>query len=194
MHRQNMRRRRLTRPLVVLGLVYLMAWAVMTGWPQAIDAWARTLIPAHAGDLFVRLERLRWAGLCLFNLLLIGLYLLCVKAGARRAQLSAAALLLAHAATQLFFLRAAFETDYRAPYLERPALFATVPRSRVPTRRALGRGRARPPRPPFARQTGLPRRSQRRHRRVDRAAGSAVPRRRDQDPPIAGRRDAAPRP
>lgn len=120
-------RRRLSRPLVVLGLVYLAAWTVMTGWPQAIDAWARTLIAPPADDLFVTHERLRWAGLCLFNLLLVGLYLLCVKAGARRARLSAVALLLAHAATQLFFLRAAFETDYRAPYLERPALFSTVP-------------------------------------------------------------------
>jgi hypothetical protein len=120
-------RRRLVRPLLVLGLVFLVAWAAMSAWPGAVDSWGRALVPEEFEDGFVSAERLRWAGSCFLSLLLIGFYLLCLKVGARRAHLAALALLVVHAATQFFFLRPVIQTDERAPYLERPELMAEVP-------------------------------------------------------------------
>jgi len=120
-------RRRLVKPLLVFGLLYLAAWGLMTVWPQGVDAWAVQLMPEDYNEAFAQVERLRWAGTCFLLMLLIGFYLLCLRAGGRRPWLAPLALLVVHAATQLFFLRPAVETDLRAPYLEKPALLAKIP-------------------------------------------------------------------
>jgi hypothetical protein len=120
-------RRRLARALVVIGSLLLAAWAVMSLWPSGVDAWARQLMPEDFSASYASVERLRWAGSALLALLLTAFYLLCLRAGMRRPALAPLALLLVHAATQIFFLRPVIETDYRAPYLERPALLDRIP-------------------------------------------------------------------
>jgi hypothetical protein len=120
-------RRRLTRPLVVLGLVFLVAWAGMSLWPQRFESWSASLFPDDAHASLVHAERLRWAGTCFLSLLLTGFYLLCVKMGARRRRFAPLALLLVHAATQILWLRPLIATDLRAAYLERPELLDEIP-------------------------------------------------------------------
>ena len=120
-------RRRLVRPLMVFGLLYLAAWAFMVLRAESVDAWIVTLLPSDYNESYATAERLRFAGTCLLHALLIGFYLLCLKAGARRPALAPLALLLVHAASQIFFLRPAIETDFRAPYLPKPALLEKLP-------------------------------------------------------------------
>jgi hypothetical protein len=120
-------RRRLARALIVIGVILFSAWALMTLWSSGVDAWVRRLMPEDFSPSYASVERLRWAGSTLLALLLTSFYLICLKAGPRRPALAPLALLLMHAATQIFFLRSVIGTDDRAPYLERPALLDRIP-------------------------------------------------------------------
>lgn len=120
-------RRRLARPLLVFGALYLSAWAFMSLWPGVVDAWVRGLLPEDYSESFARIERLRYTGACLIGFLLTAFYLLCLKVGHRRIWLGPMALLLMHAASQIFLLRPAIQTDLREPYLQRPQLLERFP-------------------------------------------------------------------
>jgi len=120
-------RRRLLRPLAVLGALYLASWMLMSLWPAGVDGWARLLLPDDYDAQYASVERLRWAGSCLFIMLVTGFYMLALKTGVRRPWLAPLALLVMHVASQLFFLKPVVSSDLRAPYLARPPLLDRVP-------------------------------------------------------------------
>ncbi len=112
--------------LAALAAVYAVAWLALAAWPEAAAAWLRGRVPAGFPDGLVDQERLRWSGLCLLSLALVGVAALLVRLAARRPA-AGAALLALHAASQLFFLRPLVATDEARFYEERPALVAEVP-------------------------------------------------------------------
>ncbi len=120
-------RRRFRRSLAVLATLVGAGWLVLTVLPSLAETWLGRLIPEGAGEEFVERERLRWAGLCLINLLALGLAFVGLGATRRRPALFGALLLVLHTASQIFFLVPVLETDERRFYLERPPLLDEIP-------------------------------------------------------------------
>ncbi len=122
--------------LAGLALAIAALWGFLGLLPLPAMALLRTLIPAERPLAFVAHERLRWAGLCLFSLIVLALLgLLALRlaravgaAGAGRAAVTWFGLLLmVHAAAQISFLRPLYPTDAVTPYRVPPPALAWLP-------------------------------------------------------------------
>ncbi|HLX07540.1 MAG TPA: hypothetical protein VKY89_06720 [Thermoanaerobaculia bacterium] len=122
--------------LAGLALAIAALWGFLGLLPLPAMALLRTLIPAERPLAFVAHERLRWAGLCLFSLIVLALLgLLALRlaravgaAGAGRAAATWFGLLLmVHAAAQIYFLRPLYPTDAVTPYRVPPPALAWLP-------------------------------------------------------------------
>ena len=119
---------RLRTALLAGVLLYLGSWAALNAFPTAIEGWFATVAPAERfGEGFFAAERVRWAGLCLLTLAILGLALAAVRVGRRRAEVALALLLALHVGSQLFALRILFDSTGTRPFLERPPLAARLP-------------------------------------------------------------------
>jgi len=116
-------RRRLFRVAGALALLYGAGLVLLTHPPAALVArWRAHLPPPMLAE-----EPVRWAALCLLDLVLAILVLALAWTARRRAG-AAPALLALHAASQLFLLQPARATDDVAPYRTPPAqLLEVVP-------------------------------------------------------------------
>jgi hypothetical protein len=124
-------RRRFGWTLGVLGLAYGALWAFLNLLPGPATKLLRLLIPAERPLAFVANERLRWAGLCFFSLLIVGALALLARRMNRspRAAWTAGGLLLAaHAVTQVMLLRPLYPTDAVTPYRVPPPAISYLPR------------------------------------------------------------------
>jgi hypothetical protein len=136
-------RRNFVAVLGTLAAVLALLSAALGFLPAPVDAGLRLLIPTTFDAAFVDHERGRWLGLALYSLALLGFYLLVAHLLFRRSPArwaASAALVAAHVATQLAFLRPLYPMDAPAAYLQPPAALAYVPDSaRVvnPDHRAL---------------------------------------------------------
>jgi hypothetical protein len=118
-------RRRFRRTLALLALAFAVFWAFLTFFPGPALAWMDLFIPRPPA--FLANERLRWAGLCLISLALLGLLGVALRLLRRFPALGGALLLGAHALAQLFLLRPLYPTDPVKPYLVPPPALAHVP-------------------------------------------------------------------
>jgi hypothetical protein len=131
--------RRFAAALVLLFAVLLGFWLFLSLAPATALGLVRALMPSVSPETFVAHERLRWAGLCLFSLLYLGLVTVAARHARRGAEWAAAALVILHAASQLFFLRPLLATDQAAPYREPPAALAHVAPQDLTVHGAAGR-------------------------------------------------------
>lgn len=112
-----------------LGLLAALlggGWLFLSFGGGGAVAWARGWIPTVFPAAFVETERVRWAGICLVTLVLLGLAAAALEAGRRR-PLLLALLPLLHLASQLFFLRPLLATEPPEIYAQPPPLLAQVP-------------------------------------------------------------------
>jgi len=93
--------RRFAVTAVLLLGALLGFWLFLSFAPAAALSLLRSLMPASTPETFVAHERLRWAGLCLFSVLYLGLVIAAARHARRGAEWAAAALLVLHAASQL---------------------------------------------------------------------------------------------
>jgi len=123
--------RRLRWTLAALALALGAAWGFLTFLPGAATRLLRQLIPADRPPPFVAYERVRWAGLCLFSLVLLAvlglLALRLARSSARGAWAYGGLLLAAHAGAQLYFLRPLYPTDAVTPYRVPPPILSWLP-------------------------------------------------------------------
>jgi hypothetical protein len=119
--------RRLRRALLGLALLLAALWIFLNFLPGLSLPWLRHLIPDHLTAAFVGNERRRWAGLCLFSLVLLGALGLAARLCRFRPVTGGALLLALHALAQVFFLRPLFTTDAVYPYLLEPPALAYLP-------------------------------------------------------------------
>jgi hypothetical protein len=114
-----------------LALVLGAAWLGLSALPGPAARLLRRIIPADRTMLFVQHERLRWAGLCLFSLLILAAFALLsrwlLRPSRRAAWVAGGLLLAAHAATQVWLLRPLYPTDAVAPYRVPPPALAYLP-------------------------------------------------------------------
>jgi hypothetical protein len=127
LHRERMACRGLTLTLAGSSLLFALFWLSLNLWPRAFEGWLAGLLPEAYPPGFAINERLRWAGLCLFSLLLVGLLAVAWRSAKRWPQPGGAVLLALHAAAQLFFLSPLLPTDEVVPYLTPSPLLADVP-------------------------------------------------------------------
>jgi hypothetical protein len=123
-------RRRFGWTLAALALVYGSAWAFLNLLPGPATRGLRAIIPAERPLGFVANERLRWAGLCLFSLLIVAVLALLarrLKRSPRAAWTAGGLLLAAHAATQVMLLRPLYPTDAVTPYRVPPPALSYLP-------------------------------------------------------------------
>jgi hypothetical protein len=123
-------RRRFRWALAVLALVLGAGWICLNLLPGPATRWMRLLIPAGRPMPFVDNERLRWSGLCLFSLLILGALGLLARWLGRspRAAWTCGGLLLAvHAVGQAFLLRPLYPTDAVTPYRVPPPAIVYLP-------------------------------------------------------------------
>jgi hypothetical protein len=120
-------RRRSALVLTALALILGAAWIYLSAAPDAAYVLFRRTIPIDFKEAFVANERLRWAGLCLLSVLLIGALGLLSRIARYRPAAGGAILLAVHALAQVLLLRPLFPTDALVPYLVRPPALAYVP-------------------------------------------------------------------
>lgn len=118
-------RRRLELHLAALGMLYLAAWALLVSSP--LGERLRVLDPERLAGPALAHQRLRWAGLCLLSLVVLGLLAAALRAARRRPARGGALLVAVHLAAQVFFLRPLYDSDAAGPYVERPELLAAIP-------------------------------------------------------------------
>ena len=132
-------RRRLQRLLTAGLWAFVLAWATFSLLRGPSETLLAGLMPSEAPRVAVVNERLRWAGLCLFSILALGL-LRTAFALARRTRLELPALLLGvHVVAQLFFLRPAMVSDDLAVYTARSPLADHVSADELLVHGAFGR-------------------------------------------------------
>lgn len=102
-------------------------WVTLSFLPGPARAFSRAVLPARYGAAFAANEQTRWAGLCLFSMLVIVAILLASVLLRRRPAAAGGAVLLVHAAAQLFFLAPLGQRDAVLPYRVAPALLEEVP-------------------------------------------------------------------
>lgn len=126
---EQTRARRLFRIAFALLFVVLGGlWIWLSFGAASSEPWLRGIIPANTGDAaFVANERLRWAGLCLLSLLLLGILAVLARIARDRPVGGAAALLAAFALAQLLLLRPLFPMDSLVPYRVPPPALAHLP-------------------------------------------------------------------
>lgn len=120
-------RRRSALVLAVLALILGAAWIYLTAAQGQAYELLRRYIPQDFKEPFVANERLRWAGLCLLSVLLVGIFGLLARIARYRPAVGDAILLAVHALAQLLILRPLYPTDALAPYTVRPPALAFVP-------------------------------------------------------------------
>jgi hypothetical protein len=124
-------RRRFGWTLAALALAVGGLWAFLTLLPGPAVKTLRLIIPADRPLPFVANERLRWAGLCLFSLVILavlgGLALRLARSSPRAAWTWGGLLLAAHAAAQVWLLRPLFPMDAVTPYRVPPPALAFLP-------------------------------------------------------------------
>ncbi len=123
-------RRRFFWTLGGLAAAIGVPWVILNALPGTAVRWLRLLIPADRNLPFVANERLRWAGLCLFSLVILGLLALAAWRLVRspRAAWTWAGLLLAvHAAAQVWLLQPLYPTDAVTPYRVPPPGLVFLP-------------------------------------------------------------------
>lgn len=118
-------RRRFRWALILLALGLGGLWLFLSFSPAAAQEWMSGFIDRSAA--FVANERIRWAGLCLFSLVVIGSLGIALRLSRQRPYAGGALLLAVHAVAQVFFLQPVFPTDAVTPYSVRPPLLDHVP-------------------------------------------------------------------
>jgi hypothetical protein len=113
------------RVLLVMALAFAAFWGFLNHFPGPAEAWLDLFIPRPAA--FIANERVRWAGLALFSLIILGLLGLCLRITRRSWALGGALLVGVHALSQLFLLRPLYPTDAVKPYLVPPPALAHLP-------------------------------------------------------------------
>jgi hypothetical protein len=122
------RARRLFRTaFAVLFLVLGGLWLWLGFAAGSSEPWLRGIIPAKYDAAFVTNERLRWAGLCLLSLVLLGVLALLSRIARRRPVGGGAALLAVYALAQLLLLKPLFPMDALVPYRTPPVALEHVP-------------------------------------------------------------------
>jgi hypothetical protein len=124
--------RRFRWTLGSLALVLGGLWGFLSFLPDTSRRLLRLLIPADRTAAFVAYERLRWLGLCQVSLLILavlGLLALRMARAPRGAWACGGWMLVAHAAAQLFLLRALYPTDAVTPYRVPPPAISYLPAS-----------------------------------------------------------------
>jgi hypothetical protein len=120
-------RRRFTLAFAALALGLAAAWVFLSFATGPAYEMLRRLVPKEYTETFVANERVRWAGLCLFSLLLLGALALLAKIAKYRPAAGGALLLAGHVLAQLLFLRPLYPMDALKPYLVPPPALAFVP-------------------------------------------------------------------
>ncbi|HVS01103.1 MAG TPA: hypothetical protein VMW27_31085 [Thermoanaerobaculia bacterium] len=128
---EDLARRRVRFVLLALAVGFAGLWAFLTLFPGPAEAWLRITIPKSFDAAFLRYERQRWAGLCLFSLAALAALGIAMRVLRRRPALGGALLLAVYAVTQVLLLRPAFPTDAVQPYLVPPPALAYVPRGLI---------------------------------------------------------------
>ncbi|HYG60965.1 MAG TPA: hypothetical protein VEL74_00160, partial [Thermoanaerobaculia bacterium] len=125
------RRARRRFGLALLGLFLVLGgfWAFLTFQPGTAEELASRIIPKafQTEQPFVRNERLRWAGLCLFSFAVLAGLAAGARLLRRRPALGGAVILAVHAVSQVLLLRPAYPTDPIQPYLIPPPALDYVP-------------------------------------------------------------------
>ena len=119
-------RRPLALALAAVGSALAALWLVLTLAPGAARAALGEVAPA-AGDGFIDLQRLRWAGLCLAGLAGVAAGAVLLRLAAGRPRLAGALLVALHVASQLLLLRPLLASDEAAVYTRPPALLERLP-------------------------------------------------------------------
>jgi hypothetical protein len=119
-------RRPLALALVAVGAVLATLWLGLTLAPGAGRAALGAVAPSAAGD-FIDHQRLRWAGLCLLGLVMVGICGALLRLAARHPKLAGGLLVAVHVASQLFLLRPLLAQDETAVYERPPALLERLP-------------------------------------------------------------------
>jgi hypothetical protein len=122
--------RRFRWTLASLALALGALWSFLSFLPVTSRRLLRLLIPADRTPAFVAYERLRWLGLCQLSLLILvvlGLLALRMARAPRAAWTCGGLMLVAHAAAQLFLLRALYPTDAVTPYRVPPPALSYLP-------------------------------------------------------------------
>jgi hypothetical protein len=123
-------RRRFFAALGGLAVVVGVPWVILSAWPRTATRWLRLLIPADRSLAFVANERLRWAGLCLFSLVILGVLALLawrLVRSPRAAWTWAGALLAVHGAAQVWLMQPLYPMDAVTPYRVPPPGLAYLP-------------------------------------------------------------------
>ena len=118
-------RRRLRLHLAALGLLYLAAWTLLSFGP--LGDRLRAFDPLRLAGPALAQQRLRWAGLALLSLVVLGLLAAALRVLRRRPARGGAALLAVHLVAQVWLLRPLFDSDAARAYVEPPALLAAIP-------------------------------------------------------------------
>ena len=109
-------RRRFALTLLILTLLLGGLWVFLTFNPGTAAAWMSGFVPPdHVAN-----ERVRWAGLCLFSLVVLAVLAVLFRVSQRRPLLGGGLLLAFHAVVQLLLLRPLYPTDSVVPYLLPP--------------------------------------------------------------------------
>jgi hypothetical protein len=111
--------------LVALAVAFAAFWAFLSFAPHPAETWLGTFIPRPAP--FLASERLRWAGLSLLSLVLLGALAAAFRISRRSWALGGALLIAVHAVAQLWLLRPLYPMDAVEPYLVPPPALAWVP-------------------------------------------------------------------
>lgn len=114
--------------LAALFLALGGLWVWLSFSAPAAEGWLRGLIPRQYDAAFVANERLRWAGLCLLSLILLGVLALIARIARRRPIGGGAALLTVYALAQLLLLRPLYPMDSVVPYRVPPPALEHLPR------------------------------------------------------------------
>lgn len=117
-------RRRFALTLLILAVALGAFWAFLTFNPAGAQSWMAGFVPENR----VANERLRWAGLCLISLIVLGVLALLAKIARKRPVGGGALLLGFHAVVQLLLLRPLYPIDAVLPYrLPPPPALELVP-------------------------------------------------------------------
>ncbi|MFL6197283.1 MAG: hypothetical protein ACJ75H_24055 [Thermoanaerobaculia bacterium] len=119
-HRRNFR-----WTLLLLAVAFLVLWEFLTFAPRPAEAWLNLFIPRPAP--FIANERLRWAGLAIFSLVILALLGIAFRISRRSWRIGGPLLIAVHVAAQLWLLQPLYPMDAVEPYLVPPPVLAWVP-------------------------------------------------------------------
>ncbi len=120
-------RRRFRWALTGLAVGLGGLWAFLSFYTEPARSWLRQLMPKASNAAAVDFERVRWAGLCLLSLVLIGALAGFARLAARRPFAGGALLLAVHALAGVLLLRPLYPMDAVVPYRVPPPALEHVP-------------------------------------------------------------------